>query len=95
MPLYYHVIAQVFPAQGCRVRVVTHIAPQYFPQAPPAPSLTSIGNFHTLRRSFPTKPLAAAWTEHLHITYTKGPTKNPTIKAPIFTDDQLLLFDFD
>jgi hypothetical protein len=46
MPYYFTVIAQVFTAQACRVRVITHISPQELEEAPPSPSLSSIGSFH-------------------------------------------------
>jgi hypothetical protein len=95
MPQYFTVIAQVFTAQANRVKVITYICTQESEEAPPAPSLTSVGTFHTLRRSFPTRLQAEAWAAYLHSTHTKGPARNPLIKYPLFTDDQPLLFDID
>jgi hypothetical protein len=95
MSLYSTVIAQIFTAQACRVRVVTYISPQVYPGAPPAPSMTAIGTFYTLRRSFHTRPPAEAWAAYLHSTYTRGPARNPLINAGFYTDGQLLLFDLD
>jgi hypothetical protein len=95
MPYYFLVIAQVFTAQACRVRVITHISPQALKEAPPTPSLSSIGSFHTLRRSFPTRPQAEAWAAYLHSTHKKGPVRNPLIYSRFYTDNQPLLFDLE
>jgi hypothetical protein len=76
----------VFPAQGERVIVISHIF-RGKAQALPAPSLVSFGNFHTLKRYFPTLEQAKKWASLLHEKFTKGPAKNPTLSG-----GQLYLF---
>ena len=82
----YQVFAQVFTAQGERVIVNTHIF-KGKAQVLPASSLINVGNFHTLRRYFPTLEQAKKWASLLHEKFTKGPAKNPTLSG-----GQLYLF---
>jgi hypothetical protein len=72
----YQVFAQVYPGQCNRILVHTHIFPVQV-SALPDLSMASYGNFHTLRRYFPTAEQAQAWAEHLKSAYAKGPVENP------------------
>jgi hypothetical protein len=76
MSSYFQVFAQVHPAQSNRISVHTHI---YKTEAPalPAPSIVSFGNFHTLRRYFPTPEQAQTWACYLKSVFTKGSVNNP------------------
>ena len=86
MALFYQVFAQVYPAQCERILVKTHIFKVVAP-ALPEPSLVSIGNFHTLKRSFLTQEQAEKWASSLCQKFSKGPAKNP-----ILGGGQLYLF---
>jgi hypothetical protein len=84
---FYQVFAQVYPAQGGQVLVHTHISPTTVPELP-APSLVSVGTFHTLRRSFTDQEQAEAWALYLQSQFAKGPVKNPVLNS-----GQLELFE--
>jgi hypothetical protein len=86
MSSYFQVFAQVYPGQCNRVIVWTHIFKEDAP-ALPAPSLVSFGNFHILRRCFPTPEQAEQWAGYLRSTFIQDPAHNP-----IMDGGQLYLF---
>ena len=78
MALFYQVFAQVYPAQCNRVLVKSHIFKVTAPALPES-SLVSVGNFHTLKRFFPTQEQAEKWSSMLFQKFAKGPIKNPIL----------------
>jgi hypothetical protein len=82
MPNFYLAMAHVYPGRDNRILVHTHIFREQASTCP-APSLVSFGNFHTLRRYFPTQAQAEQWTGYLRSTFTQG---------PVCSDGQLTLF---
>jgi hypothetical protein len=78
MALFYQVFAHVHPGQCNRVLVHAHTFPVHCPVLP-APSLVSFGNFHTLRRYFPTPEQAQTWAGFLRSSFAIGPVKNPSL----------------
>jgi hypothetical protein len=72
------VLAQVYPAQGSRVIVHSHIFPVSAP-ALPAPSLGFFGNYHTVRRSFSNLEQAKNFAVYLRSTFAQGPRHNPIL----------------
>jgi hypothetical protein len=68
--------AQVFSAQGNRVLVSAHILPLSVLSLP-APSLVSVGSYHSLRRSFTAADQAERFAAFLRSTFTRGPAHHP------------------
>jgi hypothetical protein len=75
---YFQVFAQVYPGQYNRVLVHTYLFKEQAPALPP-PSLLSFGNFHTLRRYFPTQAQAEQWSGYLRSAFIQGPAHNPSL----------------
>jgi hypothetical protein len=73
---FYLVQARVFPAQGDRVLVSAHVLPVFEPSLP-APSLVSVGSYHSLSRAFPAADQAERFAAFLRSTFTRGPVHHP------------------
>jgi hypothetical protein len=83
---FYLAIVMVYPCQFNRVHCFPHVIP-VMARAMPGPSLVSTGNYHTLKRYFPTMAQARKWASYMLGTYSKG-----TREHPLHTGNQLSLF---
>lgn len=88
---FYLASVLVFPGQFNRIHCCPWVSVVHAPSLP-SPSISSFGNYHSVKRYFSSGKKAHTWAARIVKKFSVGPKHNPLLSALMFHGGQLSLF---